>query len=98
MEPYLPLIIQIIAGAIGGNAAGAASKNVSLGGAGNTIAGAIGGGVLGQLLQIALPMLQGTGGNLDIGAIAGNLVGGGAAGAIVTAIIGLIKNRAAAAR
>ena len=95
MEQYLPLIIQLIAGAIGGNAAGAAAKNVSLGPAGNTIAGAIGGGLLGQLLQAALPMLAGTGGNLDIGAIAGNLVGGGAAGAIVTAIIGFIKNKLA---
>ena len=42
------LIIQIIAGVVGGNAAGAASKDVSLGGVGNTIAGAIGGGVGGQ--------------------------------------------------
>ena len=31
------LIIQIVAGAIGGNVAGAASKDVSLGTAGNTI-------------------------------------------------------------
>lgn len=97
MEQYLPLILQLIAGAVGGNAAGAASKNVSLGGAGNTIAGAIGGGVLGQLLQMALPMLNGAGGgNLDIGALAGNLVGGGVAGAVVTAVIGLIKNKMAA--
>jgi hypothetical protein len=96
MEQYLPLILQLIAGAVGGNAAGAASKNVSLGGAGNTIAGAIGGGVLGQLLQIALPMLNGAGGNLDVGALAGNLVGGGVAGAVVTAVIGLIKNKMAA--
>ena len=32
------LIIQIVAGALGGNAAGAASKDMSLGTAGNTIA------------------------------------------------------------
>ena len=38
------LIIQVVAGAIGGNAAGAASQDVSLGTAGNTILGAIGGG------------------------------------------------------
>jgi hypothetical protein len=38
------LIIQIVAGAIGGNVAGGASKDLSLGTAGNTIAGAIGGG------------------------------------------------------
>lgn len=39
------LIVQIVAGAIGGNAAGAGLKDMSLGTAGNTIAGAIGGGV-----------------------------------------------------
>jgi hypothetical protein len=37
------LIIQIIAGAIGGNAVGAGMKDASLGSAGNTIAGARGG-------------------------------------------------------
>ncbi|GAA0723436.1 hypothetical protein [Dokdonella soli] len=97
MEQYLPLIIQLIAGAVGGNAAGAASKNMSLGGVGNTIAGAVGGGVLGQLLQMALPMLSGAGGGgVDVSAMAGNVVGGGVAGAVVTAVIGLIKNKMAA--
>ncbi|MGB8119560.1 MAG: hypothetical protein WCF56_12685, partial [Pseudolabrys sp.] len=51
------LIIQI--GALGGNAAGAASKDVSLGTVGNTIAGAIGGGVGGQILTALVPMLSG---------------------------------------
>jgi uncharacterized membrane protein YeaQ/YmgE (transglycosylase-associated protein family) len=37
------LIIQLIAGAVGGNAAGGAIKNVDLGTLGNTIAGALGG-------------------------------------------------------
>jgi hypothetical protein len=38
------LIIQIIAGAVGGNASvGAASKDINLGTLGNTIAGAVGG-------------------------------------------------------
>jgi uncharacterized membrane protein YeaQ/YmgE (transglycosylase-associated protein family) len=36
------LIIQLIAGAVGGNAVGAASKDISLGTLGNTIAGAVG--------------------------------------------------------
>ena len=35
------LIIQLIAGALGGNAAGATMKNLDLGTLGNTIAGAI---------------------------------------------------------
>jgi len=42
------LIIQLIAGAVGGNAAGAAIKNVDLGTIGNTI-GALGGAGGGSL-------------------------------------------------
>jgi hypothetical protein len=86
------LIIQLIAGAIGGNAAGAAMKNIDLGTLGNTIAGAIGGAGGGTLLTALLPILQGAAGNVDIGTVVGQAVGGGVAGAIVTAIIGLIEN------
>ena len=39
------LIIQIISGAVGGNVAAGAAKNIDLGTLGNTLAGAIGGGV-----------------------------------------------------
>jgi hypothetical protein len=35
------LIVQLIAGALGGNAAGASMKNLDLGTLGNTIAGAL---------------------------------------------------------
>jgi hypothetical protein len=91
------IIIQLIAGAAGGNAAGAAMKEKGLGGAGNTIAGAIGGLGGGQLLQALIPMLQGTGGSLDIGAIIGQIVGSGVGGAILTAIVGWIKTSMAKA-
>jgi hypothetical protein len=70
------LIIQIVAGAIGGNIAGAASKDVSLGTAGNTIAGAIGGGVGGQLLGTIIPLLANTASTIDIGALVGQAAGG----------------------
>jgi uncharacterized membrane protein YeaQ/YmgE (transglycosylase-associated protein family) len=43
METIINLIIQLIAGVVGGNAAGAALKDYNLGNLGNTIAGAIGG-------------------------------------------------------
>ena len=89
------LIIQIFAGAIGGNAAGGAMKNIDLGTIGNSIAGAIGGGVGGQILAALIPMLANAGTTMDIGALAGQAVGGGVAGAIVTAIVGAIKNKAA---
>ena len=71
------LIIQLIAGAIGGNAAGAISKDVSLGTGGNTIAGALGGIAGGSLLTSLIPMLSGAAGGVDIGALVGQLVGGG---------------------
>jgi len=86
------LIIQIIGGAIGGNGAGASLKNLTLGPIGNTIAGAIGGGVGGQLLQLAIPILSGAGGHMDPAAMAGQLVGGGVAGGILTAVVGAVKN------
>jgi hypothetical protein len=87
------IIIQIIAGIIGGNATGSGMKNLSLGAAGNTIAGALGGLGGGQLLELIIPALQGAaGGGPDLGSVIGQLVGGGAGGAILTAIIGAIKN------
>ena len=84
------LIIQIVAGAAGGNATGGSVKTLNLGTLGNTIVGAIGGGVGGQILQALIPMLQS--GNMDVGSIAGQVVGGGVAGALLTAIAGAVKN------
>lgn len=86
------LIIQLIAGAIGGNAIGSGLQNVNLGTIGNSIAGAVGGVGGGTLLTSLIPLLAGTADNVDIGSIIGQAVGGGASGAILTAIIGIIKN------
>src|SRR6266508_4430300 len=47
----ISLIIEAISGAVGGNVAGAAMKENSLGTAGNSIAGIVGGGLGGALLQ-----------------------------------------------
>jgi hypothetical protein len=93
MEGIVNLIIQLIAGVVGGNAAGAALKDYNLGGVGNTIAGALGGIGGGQLLQALIPAIAAAaGGGLDIGALIGQIVGGGAGGAILTVIAGLVKN------
>jgi hypothetical protein len=44
-------------------------------------------------LQDLFPLLQNTAGNIDLGTMLGESLGAGVAGAVVTAIIGLIKNR-----
>jgi hypothetical protein len=72
------LIIQLIAGALGGNAAGATIKNLDLGTLGNTIAGALGGAGGGTALTALLSMLQNAG-NIDVATILGQAVGGGVA-------------------
>ncbi len=88
------LILQLVAGAIGGNAAGALLKNIDLSPLIKTITGAVGGGIGGTILQNLIPALSAaaSGGGFDIGAVAGQLVGGGVTGAIVTAAVGFIKN------
>ena len=88
---FIHIIIAIIAGGIGGYAAGAPLKNCTLGGLGNTIAGAVGGVVGGQLLQELVPALAKAGSNIDIGALVGQVVSGGAGGAILTVLVGMMK-------
>jgi len=92
MEQLIALAMNLIGGGAGGAVAGRASPSIDMGSTINTIAGAVGGGVLGQVLQAALPVLQG-GSTTDLTALAGNLVGGGASGAIVTALLGVVLNK-----
>ncbi len=97
----MEFIIQIIGGLIGGNAAGAGAKNLSLGTAGNSIVGALGGLGLGQILSAMM-----SGGAVDataaaatsgmgIGGIITQLLAGGVGGGVLTAVVGLIKSRMA---
>ena len=86
---WLPLVIELISGAVGGNVAGSLLKNYSLGGVGNTIAGVVGGGIGGQLLGMVVPALAG--GGMDITSIIGQIAGGGVGGGILLVIVGLIK-------
>jgi hypothetical protein len=87
----MSLIIQLIAGAVGGNAAGALLKNFSLGTAGNSIAGVIGGGIGGQILSAMLGGGGAAGAAAAGGGVLGSLAGGGIGGAILMIIIGIIK-------
>jgi uncharacterized membrane protein YeaQ/YmgE (transglycosylase-associated protein family) len=89
MENITAIIIQLISGAIGGNVAGSLMKDSSLGTAGNSIVGILGGGLGGQLLGL-LGVAVG-GGGMDIASIVGSIAGGGVEGAMLLAIIGFIK-------
>src|SRR5262245_44195792 len=78
------LLVQVVAGALGGSAAGAAAPQYSLGTLGNAIAGAIGGGIVGQLIgAVAASAVEGWVG--DIGGVA---VDGG----VLMSLDGVIKN------
>jgi uncharacterized membrane protein YeaQ/YmgE (transglycosylase-associated protein family) len=92
------ILINLVAGALGGVGAGKASPTFDLGMIGNIVAGLVGGGVLGQIVSALMPAVTAAAqaGNLSIGGVIGQIVAGGAGGAILTAIIGAIKNRAAA--
>lgn len=91
------ILINLVAGALGGAGAGKASPTFDLGTVGNLIAGAVGGGVLGQILTALVPavMAAAQSGDLSIGGIISQVIAGGAGGAILTAVVGAIKNRAA---
>jgi len=86
----LNLIIQLVAGAVGGNIAGNALKQFDLGTLGNSIAGIVGGGIGGQLLSMALGT-SGASGGVDVGSVVPQIAGGGVGGGVLLAIIGLIR-------
>ena len=86
------LIIEAVSGAVGGNIAGAAMKENSLGTLGNSIAGIVGGGLGGVLLQSLLGSAAAGDGSLDVSTMLSNIAGGGVGGAILMVIIGFIKN------
>jgi hypothetical protein len=101
MEAVVSILVQLIGGGVGGNGLAAVIKKLSLGPAGNTIVGAVG-GWLGTWLAGMIPGLDGivkgaaaagtAAGGLDIGALAGQGVTGIVGGALLTAIAGAIKN------
>lgn len=92
MEEYLPLIIQLVTGAVGGNIAGKLFKNLSLGTLGNSISGILGGGLGGYLLgMLGIGGDAATGGSMDLSSILGSVAGGGVGGGVLMAIFGFIK-------
>jgi len=50
MESLIPMIINLVSGAVGGNVAGKLFKSINMGTLWNSILGIVGGGLGGQLL------------------------------------------------
>ena len=91
------LIIQIIAGLVGGNAIATAAKEHSFGAIGHTIPGALGGAASGYFLQtLVATVVTGTGAlNQDADLVTQWLLqglAGLAAGAILTMAVGFAKH------
>ena len=97
------LLISLLSGVIGANAAGAAAPEKSLGALFNSIVGLLGGalgGYLAQVLGLLAPagiavnstaqVFQST--SLDLGSILANIASSGIGGALLIVIVGNIKN------
>ena len=89
MDNAIPLIIQLVSGAVGGNVAGSLMKKFSLGTVVNSVLGIVGGGLGGQLLGM-LGIDAPTGG-IDVKSVVGSLASGGVGGGALIAIVGRIK-------
>ena len=83
------LIIWLVAGVAGGNAAGELLKGDFDLGPGNTVAGAIGGIVGALFLQALIPAIRG----IDYGPIIGQLIVAAVSGAGLTVIASVVQIR-----
>jgi len=94
MTAILPILIQVIVGALGGNGVAAILKDKNFSKILATITGIIGGvggGQLAGLSGILETLTTIMGNNPDAGAATGTAVASGAGGAILTAIVAMIK-------
>ena len=89
MEEYLPLLIQLVSGALGGNLAGKLFRNISLGTLGNSIAGILGGGLGGWVLEMV--GLGSAEASLSLSSILGSVAGGAVGGGLIMAVLGILK-------
>jgi uncharacterized membrane protein YeaQ/YmgE (transglycosylase-associated protein family) len=89
------LILQIFSGALGGHLAEAArSDNLSK--LAKTLMGVVGGVIGGQVLGVFIPLLANTAESPTTAAAIGQVITGGVAGAVFTAILGVIRNKSSA--
>jgi uncharacterized membrane protein YeaQ/YmgE (transglycosylase-associated protein family) len=85
------LVVDLVSGAVGGNVAGVALKDKSLGAIGNTIAGLVGGAAGGYIIQ-AVGFLNTMGASeMTVGSLMEQGGVGLVSGGILTAVVGFIK-------
>jgi hypothetical protein len=93
---FTNLVIQIIAGILGGHAAAKGAKEHSFGALGHTVVGAVGGGLSGAFFQTFVGTMVTAGGSLTEPTVVEQSVlqglTGAAAGGIVTLAVGFIKH------
>jgi hypothetical protein len=92
---WIPLILSLVGGAGGGAAVGKFLKEKGLGPAANMIVGALGGAGSGALLQtlgLGGDAASAGGSGTDMMSMVTGLIGGGAGGGVLTAIVGMIKS------
>jgi len=94
------IVLQLISGGVGGNIAGALLKKLNLGPVGNSIAGIIGGVITGQVLKMlgsgagaATAASAASSSGIDLSSTLSNVGGAGLGGAVLTAVVGLIKTQ-----
>jgi uncharacterized membrane protein YeaQ/YmgE (transglycosylase-associated protein family) len=96
------IILQLISGGVGGNVAGAVLSKLNLGPVANSILGIIGGLITGQVVNsmgsggvsaAAAAATAAANSGFDMSSILANVGGAGIGGAVLTAVVGLIKSK-----
>ena len=91
------LFLNLVSGAIGGNALGRLIGSLNQGTVINSIAGVLGIGLGGSILSmLGAPDMAGMAGDaagMDIGALLGQVASGGVGGGVVLAIVGFVRSK-----
>jgi hypothetical protein len=89
------MAVQLVAGALAGNGVGKVMPSASLGMAGNSIVGGLGGVIVSQLLPMLMGNTAVAATGLDMTTIISGFVSGGVGGGITALVIGFIKSKMA---
>jgi hypothetical protein len=91
------LAVQLVSGAIGGNLggslAGSIKSSYNMGHVGNSIAGAVGGGLIYAFVSFFPANLPPIMNSVNFTSITLNALGGGMGGLVIAVVVGLIKSR-----